>query len=125
MKEEIQCAAHFLSSLLHRGLSTREQAERFSNKLQELLSQRFHDHWHPDKPQRGSGFRCIRINHKLDPLVEEALAYCGLGGPKGNSVLPKELALWIDPKDVSYRIGEDGSICQLQLIYEEFECLCL
>lgn len=28
-------------------------------------------------------------------------------------LLPSELTLWVDPYEVSYRIGEDGSICVL------------
>ena len=116
MKEEISCAAQFVSSLLRERHSApeRDKVVRFTNKLQELLRERFHDHWHPEKPLRGSAFRCIRINHKLDPVVEQALLLSGLR--PGAVQLPSELSVWIDPYEVSYRIGEDGSICQLMAI---------
>lgn len=34
-------------------------------------------------------------------------------------LLPSELMLWVDPFEVSYRIGEDGSIC---VLYESQPC---
>ncbi|KAK1789596.1 hypothetical protein P4O66_015496, partial [Electrophorus voltai] len=70
-------------------------------------------HWFPDRPCKGSGYRCIRINHKMDPLVGQAGQRIGLSIQQLYLLLPSELTLWVDPFEVSYRIGEDGSICVL------------
>uniref|UniRef100_A0A663MMH0 Protein BTG1 n=1 Tax=Athene cunicularia TaxID=194338 RepID=A0A663MMH0_ATHCN len=70
-------------------------------------------HWFPEKPCKGSGYRCIRINHKMDPLIGQAAQRIGLSSQELFQLLPSELTLWVDPYEVSYRIGEDGSICVL------------
>uniref|UniRef100_A0A663MAJ0 BTG anti-proliferation factor 2 n=1 Tax=Athene cunicularia TaxID=194338 RepID=A0A663MAJ0_ATHCN len=81
------------------------------------LSSRAHTHykhhWFPEKPFKGSGYRCIRINHKMDPIISKAASQIGLSLPQLYQLLPSELTLWVDPYEVSYRIGEDGSICVL------------
>lgn len=73
----------------------------------------YQNHWFPDRPQKGSGYRCIRINHEMDPLIGRAANRIGLTSGQLFSLLPRELTLWVDPYEVSYRIGEDGSICVL------------
>ncbi|KGL86225.1 Protein BTG1, partial [Charadrius vociferus] len=70
-------------------------------------------HWFPLAPSKGSGYRCIRINHKMDPLIGKAAGMIGLSHERLFQLLPSELTLWVDPFEVSYRIGEDGSICVL------------
>ncbi|KFQ76710.1 Protein BTG1, partial [Phoenicopterus ruber ruber] len=70
-------------------------------------------HWFPLVPSKGSGYRCIRINHKMDPLIGRAAGMIGLSHERLFQLLPSELTLWVDPFEVSYRIGEDGSICVL------------
>lgn len=89
------------------------QLQHFKGSLQSLLALRFHSHWYPDVPTKGSGFRCIRINGKMDPIVEQAGVAVGLPPRTLRKMLPAELTLWIDPEEVSYRIGENGSICVL------------
>ena len=49
----------------------------------------------------------------MDPVIATAAKESGVSGDELASTLPTELTVWIDPYDVSYRIGEDGSICQL------------
>lgn len=78
-----------------------------------LLAEQYKHHWFPDRPCKGSGYRCIRINHKMDPLVGQAGQRIGLTIQQLYQLLPSELTLWVDPFEVSYRIGEDGSICVL------------
>ncbi len=73
----------------------------------------YQHHWFPDRPQKGSGYRCIRINHEMDPLIGRVAGRMGLTSGQLFSLLPRELTLWVDPYEVSYRIGEDGSTCVL------------
>jgi len=49
----------------------------------------------------------------MDPLIGRAANRIGLTSGQLFSLLPRELTLWVDPYEVSYRIGEDGSICVL------------
>lgn len=49
----------------------------------------------------------------MDPLVGQAGQRIGLSTQQLYLLLPSELTLWVDPFEVSYRIGEDGSICVL------------
>ena len=71
----------------------------------------FVGHWYPDKPEKGSGYRCIRVNGSTpDVLVQRVAEDCGIPAIRGD--LPAELTVWIDPGEVSYRIGEEGSVCR-------------
>ncbi|MBN3303335.1 BTG2 protein, partial [Amia calva] len=73
----------------------------------------YRHHWFPDRPQKGSGYRCIRINHEMDPIISKVAGRIRLSSQQLYELLPRELTLWVDPYEVSYRIGEDGSICVL------------
>ncbi|KAJ8007190.1 hypothetical protein DPEC_G00114960 [Dallia pectoralis] len=114
MKAEINAAVGFLSRFLRiKGHVNDRQLQTFSASLRDILSEQYTHHWFPEKPCKGSGYRCIRINHKMDPLVGQAGQRIGLTINQLYLLLPSELTLWVDPFEVSYRIGEDGSICVL------------
>ncbi|KAG8439559.1 hypothetical protein GDO86_005671 [Hymenochirus boettgeri] len=114
MKPEIIAAVSFISKFLRtKGLMNDLELQTFNQSLQELLADHYKHHWFPEKPTRGSAYRCIRINHKMDPLIGEAADRIGLNSQQMFELLPSELTLWVDPYEVSYRIGEDGSICVL------------
>ncbi|XP_016390349.1 protein BTG1-like [Sinocyclocheilus rhinocerous] len=114
MKPEINAAVGFLSRFLRiKGHVNDRQLQTFSQTLQDILAEQYKHHWFPDRPNKGSGYRCIRINHKMDPLVGQAGQRIGLSIQQLYLLLPSELTLWVDPFEVSYRIGEDGSICVL------------
>ncbi|XP_041052288.1 protein BTG2-like [Carcharodon carcharias] len=114
MTMEIAAAVGFVSRLLRNtGLVSPGQLQIFSHSLQDALAEHYRHHWFPDKPCKGSGYRCIRINHKMDPLIGKAANRIGLSSQQLYRLLPSELTLWVDPYEVSYRIGEDGSICVL------------
>lgn len=105
-------ACRFVTKMLRgNGKISEKQLDAFHKKMKEILCARYKHHWHPQNPLLGSGFRCIRINHSLDPVIAEAAKACGL--PNRDLTLPQELTLWIDPKSVAFRIGENGSICDL------------
>ena len=113
----------FLSDFLrsknnHHGRQAvkKEQVDEFAVKLRESLIKLFQGHWHPTQPMRGSGFRCIinqSANGTMDPMLLCVGRLVGIPEFLLRRYLPVEMAVWIDPNDVSYRIGEQGSICSL------------
>ncbi|XP_024240790.1 protein BTG1 [Oncorhynchus tshawytscha] len=116
MKTEVSTAASFVARLLRAtGYLSEDLLKDFTHSLEEALAEHYQHHWFPQAPCKGSGYRCLRINHKMDPLIGQAACTIGLTREQLFSLLPSELTMWVDPYEVSYRIGEDGSIC---ILYE-------
>jgi len=114
MKKEIRSAVNFLKNLLRTGNINDQNLDAFGKKLQELLRVHYRHHWFPDKPNKGSGYRCLRTcGNRIDPLISKAGEAAGLTLQTLHIIMPQELTIWIDPAEVSYRIGEEGSICVL------------
>jgi len=113
MIEEVDSAVSFLTRMLS---NTRVPLQgdtilTFKEMLQVLMVDHYQNHWFPEKPFKGSGYRCIRIvNQKMDPLLAKAGALVGVSENDLLNVLPREFTMWVDPNEVSYRIGEEGSI---------------
>ncbi len=112
---EVRHALKLLRDFLCRGGKiTQEILEEFCDKLEQLLVAKYQNHWHPDRPQQGSAYRCLRIAYStMDPMIASAAIASGVSEEDLLRTLPAELTIWIDPNEVSYRIGEDGSICEL------------
>lgn len=114
MRLEIRSASDFLMNILRLGRNLDSRLlDVFRGTLEDLLRHHYQHHWFPEMPTKGSGYRCIRINHKMDPILAKAGRACGLHEASLRELLPNELTLWVDPREVSYRIGENGSICVL------------
>lgn len=115
MREEISAAVVFLVRLIEKSENfNKEQLEDFKLRLSELLVERFENHWFPDKPFKGQGYRCIRVNERdrRDATLEQAARACGI--KYEDMKLPVELTLWVDPNEVCCRFGENkGSYCTL------------
>lgn len=80
-----------------------EKIKKFSQKLMEILTQRFQNHWYPQNPSKGQAYRCIRINQncRVDYSIEMACQHAGISYDALR--LPVELTLWIDPSEVTCR----------------------
>lgn len=116
MNLEVLSATNFIVNLL-RG-SREEVGEDelgiFRKSLMEVLRHRVSKHWYPEDPMRGSGYRCIRVNGRLDPMIQKAGRISGVEEEVLKSGLPGELTVWVDPGEVGYRFGENhGSYCVL------------
>ena len=109
----MQCACEFLSRMLETRNLPVQFVRVFKKRLEELLLTRFENHWDTANPNKGSAYRCIRINGRLDPVIRDAAKVTGLSDI--SSYLPAEFTMWIDPREVSYRFGEEGSICNCSL----------
>ena len=121
MHIEIDIAVKFLSDFLRpksggTGRLKKEQVDEFAKALSETLLAKLTGHWHPAHPLRGSAYRCIinqSVNGQMDPILLGTGRKAGIPEFLLRRFLPVEMALWVDPSDVSYRIGEQGSICSL------------
>jgi len=115
MHEEISAAVIFLARLIEKGENfNHKKLEEFKTCLSELLIKRFENHWFPDSPQKGQGYRCIRVNEidRHDASLEKAARACGI--KYEDMKLPVELTIWVDPNEVCCRFGENkGSYCTL------------
>lgn len=115
MRNEIQAAVLFLVQLIEKNEKfSPDQLECFKRHLVERLMERFKNHWFPDKPFKGQGYRCIRVNshNRRDATLESAASAAGV--KYEDLSLPIELTLWVDPNEVCCRFGESkGSYCTL------------
>ncbi|XP_069122728.1 protein Tob1-like [Argopecten irradians] len=116
MHVEISVALNFVISYLYSKLP-RRRVDLLAEELEKGLKGKFEGHWYPDKPIKGTGYRCVRVNgEKVDPVIIKAIYECGLDLTEVQSYLPAELILWIDPCEVSYKIGEKGPV---KILYSE------
>ena len=113
---ELQSASNFLVHLIrlsHRVNISEVLLQKFKQSLVEVLKRRYRDHWFIEKPFKGSGYRCIRINGKMDPVICQAGDACGLSSTLIHSTFPSELTMWIDPLEVRKKV-EKGQLWPLQ-----------
>lgn len=112
---EVLYAVDFICSLLRsHGDSSKNSSDKLEalrRTLKDRLHHHYDGHWHPTAPERGSGYRCIRLmRHRIDPLLVGVGSVVGLSDAELLAMLPAELTLWIDPDEVCVRFGEDGSV---------------
>lgn len=115
MHTEVQVALKFVISFLYNKLP-RRRVNLFGEELDNALKDKFQGHWYPDQPFKGSAYRCLKITDPSDPVLNRAARESGNPLPDIIENMPADLAVWIDPGEVSYRMGEKGSV---KILYSE------
>lgn len=115
MHIEVSVALNFVISYLYNKLP-RRRVNIFGEELEKCLTEKFAGHWYPEKPYRGSAYRCIKTGSPIDPVFEKASRESGVAIQDILENLPQDLAVWVDPGEVSYRIGEKGAV---KILYNE------
>ena len=115
MNIEVQVALNFVISYLYNKLP-RRRVNIFGEELEKALKDKFKGHWYPEKPFKGSAFRCLKTGDPVDAVLERAAKESGVPIQDILENLPAELAVWVDPGEVSYRIGEKSAV---KLLYSE------
>jgi len=113
MKNELISASNFLTHLVR--MSKHNLSEQTLNKFRdcliEVFRRRFRDHWFPELPNKGSGYRTIRVTtYKIEPMMLQAAEVCFISPNILRQAFNFDLTLWINPTEVYYRIGEHGSL---------------
>lgn len=115
MHVEVSVALNFVISYLYNKLP-RRRVNIFGEELEKCLTEKFAGHWYPEKPYRGSAYRCIKTGSPIDPVFERASRESGVAIQDVLENLPQDLAVWVDPGEVSYRVGEKGAV---KILYNE------
>lgn len=110
---EIDAATGYIARLLHRPLG-HEGAAAVRRELAAGMSRKYAGHWHRSAPSTGSAYRCLRSQPgRLDPVLRAALEAAvpdDAAARARAAVTLGSFTLWVDPGDVSMRVGEDGGI---------------
>ncbi|CAF2871234.1 unnamed protein product [Rotaria sp. Silwood2] len=116
MQFEVSVALNFLIAYLYNKLP-RRRVNMLGEQMLEHLRIKFQGHWYPERPTKGSAYRSIRISkEKVDKVLVNAANDVGLDLQEILDTLPNDLTIWIDPGEVSYRIGEKGPV---KILYED------
>lgn len=116
MIEEITSAANFLCHLMYLSEKiTQSELKLVHDTLLQELKRRFKQSWNIIQPPKGSAYRCIRINGTKPPLFNSIEYRIGIDSERLIEALPHHLTLYIDPGEVSYRLGQTGMI---NVLYE-------
>lgn len=71
---------------------------------------------------QGSAFRCLKTGDPIDAVLDRAARESGVPITDILENLPAELAVWVDPGEVSYRIGEKGAVKVCFYFFTVFIC---
>ena len=108
MKLEVESTANFLVYLLRLAdCNIKESSLRkFHDYLIEDLYRLCRRHWYPENPIKGSNYRIIRINAYATDNILVGVAKKAHVSPCTLSDNLPHLILWINPFEVTYRLGE-------------------
>jgi len=109
---EINCASEFLCRYLTvSNTVTPQLLDEFKKHIAVLMQEKYTDHWDPQRPHIGNGYRAITsFGGNVDPLLCEAARKSQLPMEMLEGHLPRDLVLWVEPFTVSFRVGDHGSI---------------
>ena len=129
MKDEINTAAEFIISLLpkpekkkrpkHGKLKTSDskltdkQIDTVRKSLVDLMHERISScECDYQNPMRGNAYRALWTARGFpDELIRKAAKFANI--PSVHLLLPTDFVIWIDPCDVSYRLGDYGTVLSL------------
>ena len=108
MKLEVESTANFFAHLLRVAECNIKESslQKFHDYLIKDLFRLYTRHWCPENPIKGSNYRIIRNNaYGTDEILLRAAKKAHISSFTLNDNLT-HLILWINPFEVSYRMGE-------------------
>jgi len=92
---------------------TTENLKKFENNLKEAILLKIKDHWYPDSPSKGQGYRSLSMDKRAhcDPLLTKAASGAGSIEPFVSFFKDLDsIHMWIDPDIVVVRLSYTGYI---------------
>uniref|UniRef100_A0A6B2LFX1 Anti-proliferative protein domain-containing protein n=1 Tax=Arcella intermedia TaxID=1963864 RepID=A0A6B2LFX1_9EUKA len=84
---------------------SKEVAALFEKNLFELLVKKIKDHWFPEKPLKGQGYRAVVLDKygHLDPILDQSAKLSGISNLYSCFSYVESIVMWIDPDEVAVR----------------------
>ncbi|KAJ1896415.1 hypothetical protein LPJ66_004001, partial [Kickxella alabastrina] len=116
MQTEIENAANFWLKYVPDTVVPAEKKETLRQALINALASKYSGHWHLDQTNIGSGYRSMSNWRRLDGSFVQAAEQSGVAVDLLERLLPRDIVLWCDPYNVTYRIGDYGTV---YTVYED------
>jgi len=84
----------------------------FEKCLFDKLVKKFLKHWYPKNPMRGNGYRSLWWHKNCDSVITEVATMTHFEIP--DCRVPWCTIIWIDPGSVTCRIGDNGTIFEIE-----------
>jgi len=108
----IDAAVRWWSEYLKKTVSL-EALKKFESSLKDALMEKIKDHWYPDMPSKGQGYRSLSMDKKAhwDPVLQKAAVSGGFLDTFVSFFKDLDSVLmWIDPDVVVVRLSYTGYI---------------
>ncbi|KAJ1725357.1 hypothetical protein LPJ53_000489 [Coemansia erecta] len=116
MQTEIDSAATFWLRFVQDGVLAADKKEALRQSLISVLHARYTGHWHPEQTNVGSAYRSLSNWRRLDSAFIEAAQQAGVAVELLERSFPRDIVLWCDPYNVTYRVGDHGTV---YTVYED------
>ncbi|KAJ2356460.1 hypothetical protein IWW50_000815 [Coemansia erecta] len=116
MQTEVENAAKFWVNYIPDATLHSDKKEALRKALVAVLSEKYAGHWNLERTQQGSGYRSISNWRGLDSVFVAAAGRAHVGVDVLERWLPRDQILWCDPHNVTYRVGDHGTIVT---VYED------
>ncbi|KAJ2398484.1 hypothetical protein GGI05_000040 [Coemansia sp. RSA 2603] len=116
MQTEIDSAANFWLRFVQDNQLSSDKKEALRQSLISVLHERYTGHWHPEQTNVGSGYRSLSNWRKLDTVFVEAAHQANVPVEVLEKSFPRDIILWCDPYNVTYRVGDHGTV---YTVYED------
>lgn len=112
---EVESAANFIIHWIKIGdlPFCDEQYDTLRQEIISVLCHYYKNHWFPEKPHKGSGYRKIFIDYYTHPFLVEAFENAHISLCMVRSKCPYGLTLFVDPSEVYYQWGDYSTIWPL------------
>lgn len=101
---ELDSGVNWWSEKLAESGVAASQLAVFEDEMFRLLSEKFSGHWYPEESSRGSAFRSISSDFRVDSVITKACSVARIGSLLDK--LPPFTTMFINPGKVSLRISK-------------------
>lgn len=100
MKAEVDAAVGWWTLQLSKKIDHKGLLDNFTNTMTRHVYRKFAKHWYPTERLRGSSFRCISFDRKLDPLILDTADEMGMMDANKLFAHCKHTIMFVNPGEV-------------------------